>query len=40
VWRTKHLRPGASVIIRRYGKWSAAVAHALARDPGERDDAV
>src|SRR3954451_24150394 len=32
-WRTQHLRPGASVIIQRYGTWSAAVAHALAQGP-------
>ena len=40
VWRKQHLRPGASVIIRRYGTWSAAVARALEPGPDVRDDAV
>jgi hypothetical protein len=29
-WRSQHRRPGASVIIRRYGSWSAALAAAQA----------
>jgi hypothetical protein len=29
-WRREHRRPGASVIIRRHGSWSAALTAALA----------
>jgi|tagenome__1003787_1003787.scaffolds.fasta_scaffold20966506_4 hypothetical protein len=29
IWRSEHRRPGASVIIRRYGTWSAALTAAL-----------
>jgi hypothetical protein len=32
VWRREHRRPGASVIIRRHGSWSSALAAALAPD--------
>ena len=34
IWRREHRRPGASVIIRRHGSWSAALAAAL--DAGTR----
>jgi hypothetical protein len=35
VWRREHRKPGASVIIRRHGSWSAAVAAALGPDAPE-----
>ncbi len=34
VWRREHRRPGASVIIRRHGSWSAALAAALGSRTG------
>ena len=35
LWRREHRRPGASVIIRRHGSWSAALAAAL--DPPQHE---
>ena len=32
LWRREHRRPGASVIIRRHGSWSAALTAALGPD--------
>ena len=39
VWRSEHRRPGASVIIRRHGSWSAALAAALRPDGPTRQSA-
>jgi len=37
VWRRENRRPGASVIIRRHGSWSAALTAALDTPQPERD---
>ena len=39
VWRNEHHRPGASLIIRRHGSWSSALAASLGPDGPTRQSA-